>query len=83
MKNEVGLKHIALELGLSIVAVSRALKDWDDISESTKHKVRLKAIFRAKRYETPIEKFRVYSGSPHGRCKSLVGGKRYEERDVW
>ena len=44
MKNEVGLKHIALELGLSIVAVSRALKDCNDISESTKHKVRLKAI---------------------------------------
>lgn len=44
MKNEVGLKHIALELGLSIVAVSRALKDCSDISELTKHKVRQKAI---------------------------------------
>lgn len=44
MKNEVGLKNIALELGLSIVAVSRALKDCDDISELTKHRVRQKAI---------------------------------------
>lgn len=44
MKNEIGLKHIALELDLSLVAVSRALKDYDDISETTKHKVRQKAI---------------------------------------
>lgn len=44
MKNEVGLKHIALELGISMVAVSRALKDCDDISEQTKQKVRQKAI---------------------------------------
>ena len=44
MKNEVGLKHIALELGISMVAVSRALKDCADISESTKQKVRQKAI---------------------------------------
>lgn len=44
MKNEVGLKHIALELGISIVAVSRALKDCNDISESMKRKVRQKAI---------------------------------------
>lgn len=44
MKNEVGLKHIALELGISMVAVSRALKDCDDISETTKQKVRQKAI---------------------------------------
>ena len=44
MKNEVGLKHIALELGLSVVAVSRALKDGDDIGELTKHRVRQKAI---------------------------------------
>lgn len=44
MKNDIGLKHIALELKISIVAVSRALKDYDDISESTKHKVRQKAI---------------------------------------
>lgn len=44
MKNEIGLKHISLELNISIVAVSRALKDYDDISEVTKHKVRQKAI---------------------------------------
>ncbi len=44
MKNSVGLKHIALELGLTIAAVSRALKDYSDISESTKRKVRQKAI---------------------------------------
>lgn len=44
MKNEVGLKHIALELGISVVAVSRALKDCGDISDNTKRKVRQKAI---------------------------------------
>lgn len=44
MKNDIGLKHIALELKISLVAVSRALKDYDDISEITKHKVRQKAI---------------------------------------
>ena len=44
MKNDIGLKHIALELKISLVAVSRALKDYDDISELTKHKVRQKAI---------------------------------------
>jgi len=44
MKNDIGLKHIALELKISLVAVSRALKDYDDISEATKHKVRQKAI---------------------------------------
>lgn len=32
MKNDIGLKHIALELKISLVAVSRALKDYDDIS---------------------------------------------------
>lgn len=44
MKNEVGLKQIALELNLSITAVSRALRDCSDISEKTKQKVRKKAI---------------------------------------
>ena len=44
MKNVVGLKHLASDLGLSIAAISRALKDYDDISEETKRKVRLKAI---------------------------------------
>ena len=55
MKNEVGLKHIALELGLSIVAISRALKDYDDISESTKHRVRQKAI-ELGYFPRPVEK---------------------------
>lgn len=44
MKNEIGLKNIALELNLSIAAVSRALNDADDISEETKTIVREKAI---------------------------------------
>ena len=39
-----GLKNIAYELGISINTVSRALRDCDDISESTKQKVREKAI---------------------------------------
>lgn len=44
MKNEVGLKHIAIELGVSLTTVSRALSDADDISEAMKAKVRRKAI---------------------------------------
>lgn len=39
-----GLKTIAYELGISINTVSRALRDCDDISDSTKQKVREKAI---------------------------------------
>ena len=39
-----GLKNIAYELGISINTVSRALRDCDDISDSTKRKVREKAI---------------------------------------
>ena len=39
-----GLKTIAYELGVSINTVSRALRDCDDISDSTKQKVREKAI---------------------------------------
>ncbi len=38
-----GLKSIAYELGLSINTVSRALRDCDDISDSTKERVRQKA----------------------------------------
>ena len=44
MKNDVGLKNIAYELNLSVTAVSRALRDCDDISEAIKEKVRKKAI---------------------------------------
>ncbi len=44
MKNDIGLKNIALELNLSVAAVSRALKDCDDIGEATKRKVISKAI---------------------------------------
>ena len=44
MKNGVGLKTIAMELNLSITAVSRALKDCDDISDKMKELVREKAI---------------------------------------
>ncbi|MDY5440957.1 MAG: LacI family DNA-binding transcriptional regulator [Candidatus Enteromonas sp.] len=44
MKNEVGLKHIAIELGVSLTTVSRALSDAPDISEGMKAKVRQKAI---------------------------------------
>ena len=44
MKNEVGLKHIAIELGVSLTTVSRALSDAPDISEAMKAKVRQKAI---------------------------------------
>ena len=39
-----GLKTIAYDLGISINTVSRALRDCDDISDSTKQKVREKAI---------------------------------------
>lgn len=39
-----GLKNIAYELNISINTVSRALRDCDDISDSTKQKVREKAI---------------------------------------
>ncbi len=39
-----GLKNIAYELDISINTVSRALRDCDDISDSTKQKVREKAI---------------------------------------
>ena len=39
-----GLKNIAYDLGVSINTVSRALRDCDDISDSTKQKVREKAI---------------------------------------
>lgn len=38
-----GLKYIAYELKLSINTVSRALRDCDDISDSTKKRVRQKA----------------------------------------
>lgn len=44
MKNEVGLKLISMELGVSITTVSRALRDCSDISESMKAKVREKAV---------------------------------------
>lgn len=44
IKKKVGLKALAVELGLSITAVSRALRDCDDISEETKEMVRQKAI---------------------------------------
>ena len=44
MKNDVGLKNIAYELNLSVTAVSRALRDCDDISDAIKEKVREKAI---------------------------------------
>ena len=39
-----GLKNIAYELNISINTVSRALRDCDDISDSTKQRVREKAI---------------------------------------
>ena len=38
------MKEIALELGVSLNTVSRALRDCYDISESMKEKVRQKAI---------------------------------------
>ncbi|MCQ2741909.1 MAG: LacI family transcriptional regulator [Bacilli bacterium] len=44
MKNQVGLKHIAIELGVSLTTVSRALNDAPDIGEALKAKVRQKAI---------------------------------------
>ena len=40
----VGLKEIALDLGISVNSVSRALRDCKDISEKTKELVRSKAI---------------------------------------
>ncbi len=44
IRRSVGLKEIAAELNISINAVSRALRDCSDISESTKQKVRNAAI---------------------------------------
>lgn len=44
MNEGIGLKYIALELGVSINAVSRALRDLDDISNETKIKIWEKAI---------------------------------------
>ena len=44
MAGSTSLKSIAYELGISINTVSRALRDCDDISESTKEKVRQKAF---------------------------------------
>ncbi len=44
MKCEYGLKHIAVELHLSLTAVSRALLDCNDISDETKLKVWKKAL---------------------------------------
>ena len=38
------MKEIAYELGISINTVSRAFRDCDDISDSTKEKVRKKAL---------------------------------------
>lgn len=43
-EKRISLKNIALELGVSINTVSRALRDCDDISETTKEKVRRVAI---------------------------------------
>ena len=39
-EKRLSLKTIAYELGVSVNTVSRALRDCDDISESTKEKVR-------------------------------------------
>lgn len=61
MKNEVGLKFISMELGVSITTVSRALRDCDDISEETKAKVREKAV--------------ELKYSPNVLARSLVTGK--------
>lgn len=44
VKKKIGLKVLAAELGLSITAVSRALRDCDDISSETKQLVKQKAI---------------------------------------
>lgn len=43
-EKRLSLKTIAYELGVSVNTVSRALRDCDDISESTKEKVRKVAI---------------------------------------
>lgn len=43
-KKTTGLKTIAEELNLSINTISRALRDCDDISETTKNRVRKKAF---------------------------------------
>ncbi len=44
IKKKIGLKVLASELGLSMTAVSRALRDCDDISSETKKIVKEKAI---------------------------------------
>ena len=43
-EKQISLKTIAYELGVSVNTVSRALRDCDDISQSTKEKVRKVAI---------------------------------------
>ena len=44
IKKRIGLKVLASELGLSITAVSRALRDCDDISDETKQLVKETAV---------------------------------------
>ena len=44
VKKKIGLKVLASELNLSITAVSRALRDCDDISDETKQLVKEKAV---------------------------------------
>lgn len=72
MKNDVGLKNIALDLNLSVAAVSRALKDCQDIGEATKRKVIARAIelgyvpaFRGKRIDHTIAVFVDSLKSPY------------------
>ena len=44
MGKSIGMKDIALSLGISVDAVSKALRNTDDISLATKEKVRAKAV---------------------------------------
>lgn len=63
MGSEVTLKHIAQELGVSAMTVSRALNDRSNVDEKTKERV--------------IEKARSMGYTPNHVAKSLVSNKTY------
>ncbi len=63
MSSDVTLKHIAEELGVSAMTVSRALNDRDNVDEKTKERVRKKA--------------RSMGYTPNKVAKSLVSRKTH------
>lgn len=63
MSSEVTLKHIAEELGVSAMTVSRALNDRDNVDQKTKQRV--------------LKKARSMGYTPNRVAKSLVSRKTY------